>query len=52
MNTELRELSIKDIEMIKSLFASVFTKEPCNDEYLFTDREEYACVWVLSKESF
>ena len=44
MNTELRELSIKDIEMIKSLFASVFTNEPWNDEYLFTHSEEYGYV--------
>ena len=33
MNTELRELSIKDIEKIKSFFAAVFTKEPWNDDW-------------------
>ena len=33
MNMELKELSINDIEMIKSLFVSVFTKEPWNDDW-------------------
>lgn len=46
MNTELRELSTKDIEMIKSFFASVFTKEPWNDDW--SDEEQlYAYIMDL-----
>ena len=30
---ELKELNIKSIEEIKSLFAEIFTKEPWNDDW-------------------
>lgn len=38
MNTELRELSINEIEMIKRFFAAVFTQEPWNDDW--SDEEQ------------
>ena len=44
MNTELRELSIKDIEKIKSFFAAVFTKEPWNDDW---SNEEQLHAYVM-----
>lgn len=38
MNTELRELSINEIEMIKRFFAAVFTQKPWNDDW--SDEEQ------------
>lgn len=33
MKTELKELSVTDIEMIKDFFTGIFTKEPWNDDW-------------------
>lgn len=38
MNVELRELNIKDIDMIKNFFRAVFTQEPWNDDW--SDEEQ------------
>ena len=38
MNIELKQLSVEEIETIKSFFADVFMKEPWNDDW--SDKEQ------------
>ncbi len=50
MNIELKQLSVEEIETIKSFFADVFMKEPWNDDW--SDKEQFQPMSFIRKTDF